>query len=90
MGRFDYGYNMQLNIIIGTFTAICWFGWCTYNRIRQPYVWKCAVFVALAGIVMLLEIIDRPPIFWVFDCHSLWHLSTAPLTCLFYSFVIDD
>ncbi|XP_068897024.1 post-GPI attachment to proteins factor 3 [Tenebrio molitor] len=90
MGRFDYGYNMQLNVFIGTFTAICWFGWSTYNRIRQPYVWKCAVFVALGGLVMLLEIMDRPPFFWTFDCHSLWHLSTAPLICLFYSFVIDD
>ncbi|KAJ8911446.1 hypothetical protein NQ315_013808 [Exocentrus adspersus] len=90
MGSIDYGYNMELNILIGTFTAICWFGWCVYNRIRQPYVWKCAVFVALTGVVMLLEVIDRPPIFYIFDSHSLWHLSTAPLVILLYSFAIDD
>ncbi|XP_018575419.1 post-GPI attachment to proteins factor 3 [Anoplophora glabripennis] len=90
MGRIDYGYNMELNILIGTFTAICWFGWCTYNRIRQPYVWKCALFVALTGIVMLLEVIDKPPLFYVFDSHSLWHLTTAPLVILLYSFAIDD
>nr|XP_023011654.1 post-GPI attachment to proteins factor 3 [Leptinotarsa decemlineata] len=73
-----------------TFTAICWFGWCTYNRIRQRYVWKCAIYVALTGIVMMLEIIDRPPFFYIFDYHSLWHLSTAPLIILIYSFAIDD
>ncbi|XP_074031516.1 per1-like protein PGAP3 [Leptinotarsa decemlineata] len=90
LGQIDYGYNMELNIFVGTFTAICWFGWCTYNRIRQRYVWKCAIYVALTGIVMMLEIIDRPPFFYIFDYHSLWHLSTAPLIILIYSFAIDD
>lgn len=90
IGRIDYGYNMKLNVLIGTFTAISWFGWSTYNRIHKPYVWKCAIFVALAGLVMLLEIVDVPPLFYTFDCHSLWHLATAPLICLFYSFAIDD
>ncbi|CAH1993816.1 unnamed protein product [Acanthoscelides obtectus] len=85
MGRIDYGYNMELNILIGTFTAVCWFGWCIYNRKQQPHVWKCAIFVALTGAVMLLEITDTPPFFHVFDCHSLWHLSTAPLVTLIYS-----
>lgn len=69
---------------LGTFTAICWFGWCMWNRNRQPYVWKCGAFVTLAGAAMLLEIIDQPPLFWIFDSHSLWHLMTAPLICLFY------
>ncbi|KAL1501827.1 hypothetical protein ABEB36_007081 [Hypothenemus hampei] len=90
MGRFDYEYNMKLNIIIGTLTAGCWFFWSTMIRNRQPYVWKCVMYVALTGLVLLLELMDVPPIFYVFDCHSLWHLATAPLVFLIYSFAIDD
>lgn len=89
-GKFDYGYNMQLNILIGTITAACWFLWSTIKRYKQPYVWKCAMYVALTGLVLLLEVVDRPPIFYVFDYHSLWHLATAPLVYLIYSFAIDD
>lgn len=105
-GRFDYGYNMQLNVFIGkqtitwkttwlisflgTFTAICWFGWCMWSRIRRPYVWKCAAFVALAGAAMLLEVVDQPPLLWIFDSHSLWHFFTAPLICLFYRWVFPS
>ncbi|XP_066248077.1 post-GPI attachment to proteins factor 3 isoform X2 [Euwallacea similis] len=90
MGRFDYEYNMQLNVIVGTITAICWFIWAVLKRTKQPYVWKCSVYVAMTGLVLLLEIIDQPPIFYIFDCHSLWHLATAPLIVLIYSFAIDD
>lgn len=89
-GKFDYAYNMQLNILVGTFTAICWFIWSVIKRFKQPYVWKCAMYVALTGLVLLLEVVDRPPIFYVFDYHSLWHLTTAPLVFLIYSFAIDD
>ncbi|XP_066155683.1 post-GPI attachment to proteins factor 3 isoform X1 [Euwallacea fornicatus] len=90
MGRFDYEYNMQLNVLVGTITAISWFIWAVLKRNKQPYVWKCSVYVAMTGLVLMLEIIDQPPIFYVFDCHSLWHLATAPLVVLIYSFAIDD
>ncbi|CAG9760549.1 unnamed protein product [Ceutorhynchus assimilis] len=90
MGQFDYEYNMQINIIVGTITALCWFIWSVIYRYRQPYVWKCAMFVALTGLILLLELVDQPPIFYVFDYHSLWHLATAPLVLLIYSFAIDD
>ncbi|XP_060528949.1 post-GPI attachment to proteins factor 3 [Cylas formicarius] len=89
-GDFDYGYNMELNVLIGTFTAISWFSWSVYNKDRQPYVWKCAIYVSLTGLVLLLEVLDRPPFFYLFDTHSLWHLATAPLVVLIYSFAIDD
>jgi len=89
-GRFSYSYNMQLNIAVGGFTGIGWFAWCAYNRKRQPYTWKCAAFVTLGALSALLEVIDQPPLFFMYDYHSLWHLSSAPLTLLFYNFIIDD
>ncbi|XP_056648960.1 post-GPI attachment to proteins factor 3 [Diorhabda sublineata] len=90
LGHIDYGYNIELNIAVGTFTALCWFTWCIYNRSNQRYVWKCAMYLALSGLVLLLELIDSPPILYIFDYHSLWHLSTAPLNIFIYSFAIDD
>lgn len=74
--------------ILGTITALCWFGWCSWNRLRQPYVWKCAVYVALTGLSLLLEVIDRPPFLWIVDSHALWHLSSVPLTMLFYRYLV--
>ncbi|KAF7284260.1 hypothetical protein GWI33_022256 [Rhynchophorus ferrugineus] len=88
--HFDYAYNMKINILVGTLAAICWFIWCFANRNNQPYVWKCALYVALTGLVLPLEIIDQPPLFYVFDFHAIWHLTTAPLVFLIYSFAIDD
>ncbi|XP_072381329.1 post-GPI attachment to proteins factor 3 [Diabrotica undecimpunctata] len=90
IGRIDYGYNIELNIAVGTFTALCWFVWCFYNRSNQKYVWKCAIYVAMSGLVLLLELIDRPPIYFTVDYHALWHLSTAPLIVFVYGFAIDD
>ncbi|XP_019876423.2 post-GPI attachment to proteins factor 3 [Aethina tumida] len=89
-GRFDYKYNMIVNILVGTTTGACWFVWCTLVRHRQSYVWKCAIFVALTGMVLLLEVADAPPFLYLIDCHALWHLSTAILIPLYYSFAIDD
>ncbi|KAJ8969576.1 hypothetical protein NQ317_000072 [Molorchus minor] len=89
-GRIDYGYNMKLNIFVGAVIAICWIIWCLYNYKKQPYVWNCAKFVILTAIVTLLEVIDQPPIYYVFDSHSIWHLSTAPLAIFLYRFAIDD
>ncbi|KAF5279257.1 hypothetical protein FQA39_LY18301 [Lamprigera yunnana] len=89
-GQFSYSYNMELNILIGGLTAFSWFAWCVWNRKQQPYTWKCALFVTLAALSTLLELIDQPPLFFIYDFHSLWHLSSAPLTVLFYNFVIED
>jgi hypothetical protein len=118
--NFDYGYNMQANIVVGmlcNFTwftyvtdkinilykllikpcyvsavsgianAMGWFIWCFYYRKSQPYVWRCALFVLLAGVCMIFEVMDFPPLLWVIDAHSLWHLATAALPFLFYRYV---
>uniref|UniRef100_A0A8C4JPN3 Post-GPI attachment to proteins factor 3 n=1 Tax=Dromaius novaehollandiae TaxID=8790 RepID=A0A8C4JPN3_DRONO len=61
-----------------------WLWWCVRNRPRLPHVWKCAAVVLLLQALALLELLDFPPLFWVLDAHALWHLSTVPLTVLFY------
>lgn len=88
--KFDYMYNMKANIVTGIISSVIWIIWYFVNRKKKKYAWKIVLFVILTFASLLLELKDFPPIFWAFDAHSLWHLSTVPLTVLFYSFVIDD
>ncbi|XP_073181708.1 post-GPI attachment to proteins factor 3 isoform X2 [Lepidochelys kempii] len=83
--RFDYGYNMAANVAIGLLNLFWWLGWCVRNQQRLPYVWKCMVVVLLLQGLALLELLDFPPLFWIFDAHAIWHISTIPVNVLFYS-----
>lgn len=51
---------------------------------RRKYVWKCVAAVVCGSLTVLLELLDFPPLLWVVDAHSLWHLSTVPLPLLWY------
>lgn len=84
MGRFDYAYNMKANVVTGIATGVGWIGWYILQRKRKPYAWKILLFQVLVGISLLLELNDFPPMFWVLDAHSLWHLSTVLPTVLLY------
>lgn len=85
-----YGYNMKINIATGTSAGVGWLVWSLNRNHKRPYVWKMRLFVILSALSLALEVLDFPPIFWIFDAHALWHLSTAPLVPLHYSFIIDD
>ncbi|KAG5678597.1 hypothetical protein PVAND_008258 [Polypedilum vanderplanki] len=88
--NFDYSYNMKVNIITGAIGGIGWIIWCLSQIRKRTYVWKMLLFVILALASIVLEVYDFPPILWTFDSHSLWHLSSAPITILFYKFITDD
>ncbi|XP_019405841.1 PREDICTED: post-GPI attachment to proteins factor 3 isoform X2 [Crocodylus porosus] len=88
--RFDYGYNMAVNVVIGLLNLFWWLAWCVRNQQHLPYVWKCMVVVLLLQVLALLELLDFPPLFWIFDAHAIWHISTIPVNVLFYSFLVDD
>ncbi|KAL3831734.1 hypothetical protein ACJMK2_023450 [Sinanodonta woodiana] len=87
--KFDYGYNMQVNVVIGLINLLGWLAWCLCNR-KKTYIWKCVVSILSINLLLMLEVLDFPPLWWIFDAHSLWHAGTAPLALLWYSFVIDD
>ena len=74
----------------GLLNVIGWLIWCWKKQLRQPYVWRCGAFVLLVALTTLLEIGDFPPLWWIFDAHALWHLSTSPLAILWYKFLVDD
>lgn len=88
--KFDYDYNMKIAISVGLFNVFGWIVWSAMNYSRQPYVWKCAATVILLNILLGLEVGDFPPLWFIFDAHSLWHFGTIPIPVLWYSFVIDD
>lgn len=71
----------------GIITGSGWIIWYFLNK-QQPHAWKILLFQIIVGISLLLEVNDFAPIFWVFDAHSLWHLSTVMPTVLLYRFVI--
>jgi post-GPI attachment to proteins factor 3 len=75
---------MKVNIFTGVVGGLGWVVWCLTQIKKRNYVWKMLLFVTLAMCSIVLEVYDFPPIFWAFDAHSLWHLSSAPITILFY------
>jgi post-GPI attachment to proteins factor 3 len=81
---FDYSYNMKVNIFTGAVGGTGWLIWGISQIKRRKYVWKLLLFVTLALATVALEVYDFPPVLWTFDAHSLWHLSSAPITILFY------
>lgn len=89
-GKINYGYNMKLNIFFGFLTFIITLIWWYRNYKKIKHVYLIGWFNILTVIVTLLEVADFPPLFWIFDAHSLWHASTAPLTYFLYKFMILD
>ncbi|CAL1689111.1 unnamed protein product [Lasius platythorax] len=88
-GKINYNYNMMLNIMIGLTTVAITMLWWYFNH-KLSHVYLIGWFNTLIVFVTLLELADFPPIFWIFDAHSLWHASTVPLTVLLYRFMISD
>ncbi|XP_047135911.1 post-GPI attachment to proteins factor 3 isoform X1 [Hydra vulgaris] len=87
--EFDYSHNMRVMIILGLVNISFWMVWCFKHSYRY-YVWKCVLTMVGTFLFASLELWDFPPIFYTFDAHSLWHLSTVPLTYLWYRFLYDD
>ncbi|KAG8891441.1 hypothetical protein FRB99_003588 [Tulasnella sp. 403] len=99
--RFDYSYNIAANVIVGMIHNLLWtaysfrasglrrFDYRERNYV-PPYGWKPAAFALTSMAVMMLEVNDFPPWRRVIDAHALWHLSTVPLTWLWYKFLAQD
>jgi len=74
--------------LVGLTNAAAWLIWSWRVRQHQPYVWKTAVAVISALLLLLLELGDFPPIWWTFDAHSFWHAGTILLPLLWYRYVL--
>ena len=79
---------MKVCVVMAVAQLLIWAIWA--GMTRHPSRWKLWVVVIGGGLAMLLEIYDFPPHQGFFDAHAIWHATTIPLTCLWWSFVRDD
>jgi len=86
--KFDYGLNMIVCVVIGVLQLIIWAVWGLVTK--HPARYKLWTVILATALAMLLEIFDFPPVWGIFDAHSIWHAATLPITYLWWSFIKDD
>lgn len=92
---FNYGYNVKLNAMFGFVSNLLWLHWGIQqiksgNNQRLILGRQLIQFVAINVLSMSLVAIDFPPFFDLIDVHALWHLSTIPITLMWYKFIASD
>ena len=101
--RFDYSYNMAFNLALGLTHNLLWIVYSLPSShsllprfpfrpktYRPAFVNKAFVFVLFTTAATALELFDFPPWMFIVDAHSLWHLSTVPITKFWYDFLVED
>ena len=90
LNRFDYGYNMKASITIALVNLLIWLTWSVLNQNTLAYARKMIKLSVIILFGSALEIFDFPPIFGIFDAHSLWHAATIYCAVLFWDFIKED
>ncbi|KAI3661797.1 hypothetical protein MP638_003805 [Amoeboaphelidium occidentale] len=88
--RFDYTYNMAAGVTIGMVHNFSWLYWSFKYGYERPYSKYCLYGTMAVIFSISLELYDFPPLWGVFDAHSLWHLSTFPICFVWYKFMLED
>lgn len=101
--RFDYTYNIIINIAVGLMHNALWLVYALPAELsilrrfpsqpktyRPSFVSSAATLVALTTAATALELFDFPAIGRILDAHALWHLSTAPIALYWYRFLLTD
>ncbi|PVF95373.1 Per1-like protein [Serendipita vermifera] len=99
--RFDYGWNMKVNIVVGLGYSLLWIMYSfpsppfqrfreKPNSYRPSYVWMPTMLSTAMICAAFLEVFDFPPWGRVIDAHSLWHLATVPIIIGWYEFLLKD
>lgn len=87
--KFDYGYHVKFNAIFGIASNLIWLHWATFKQTAKDkkLKWETYKFVSVNILSMAMVAIDFPPFFDLIDMHALWHLSTIPITIMWYKFI---
>lgn len=88
--KFDYGYNMKVNVASGGLNCFAWLAWFYTHRHDGPHIKYGVIGVVLVASSVSLELLDFPPIYWLLDSHALWHFATVPLPLLWLKFTVPD
>ncbi|KAI0987992.1 hypothetical protein GJ496_009073 [Pomphorhynchus laevis] len=87
----DYDTNMLVISCIAGANIISWSIWSILNwKIHRKLSIKCLIAILSVAAVSPLELFDFPPLFFIFDAHSLWHLGTIVFPYLWLEFIIED
>ncbi|CAM8957753.1 unnamed protein product [Rhodiola kirilowii] len=84
----NYGWNMKVCVTMAVLQLLIWAVWAGVSN--HPSKWKLWTVIIGGGLAMLLEIYDFPPYKGYLDAHALWHATTVPLTCMWWSFIRND
>lgn len=87
--EFDYGYNIKFNAVFGVLSNVLWIRYALKHQNKEMKR-KYLLFVGANVVSMLMVAIDFPPFFDLIDMHALWHLSTIPITLMWYKLITDD
>lgn len=79
---FDYGYNIKFNALFGVLSNVLWLYFALKTKNSEALR-----FVVANVLSMAMVAIDFPPFFELIDMHALWHLSTIPITLMWYNFI---
>jgi hypothetical protein len=87
--RWDYGYNMTANLVVGMVHNLLWtyLSWKRWRETHQSWTVWPSMLVAWIMLVMSLELLDFPPLWGALDAHCLWHLGTIAPAILWYKYV---
>ena len=88
--KFDYGYNMKVNVAVGVLNGLMWLIWSYLHSGDGPHIRKGVFAILSLSLSVLLELLDFPPWLWILDSHALWHLATVPVPLLWYRFAAGD
>jgi post-GPI attachment to proteins factor 3 len=88
--RWDYGYNMAANVVVGIAQNVLWtwFSVRRYLKLQKSWAAWPGLIVAWIILAMSLELFDFPPVWGCVDAHSLWHLGTVVPTVWWYQYVM--
>lgn len=88
--KFDYGYNMKVNVVVGVLNGLLWLVWSYLHSGDGTHIRKGVIAILSLSFSVLLELLDFPPWLWILDSHALWHLATVPVPLLWYRFAAGD
>ncbi|VDD79261.1 unnamed protein product [Mesocestoides corti] len=74
----DYEFNMNVHLAFGLLVLVGWVVglpnvWTVQEKAYSRQMQATVLFIFAAA---SLEFFDFPPIWWLFDAHSLWHAAT--------------
>lgn len=88
--KFDYGYNMKANIVVGLYHTVIWTLWAARQWRTKPHT-RIMLFASIGiALSMVLEVFDFSPLWFTVDAHALWHLSTALIVPYYEKFFYVD